>query len=55
MGQLKLNKTEVERRVKESVEHHGGTFLYINWKKRVAHFVSPNGVKFAKPLFLGKI
>jgi len=55
MARIKLNKTEVERRVQASIERHGGTYLYVNWKKRTVHFISPKGVRMTDLLFTGVI
>lgn len=42
---MKLSKYKVEQRVKEIVERNNGTFLYINWKRKMAHFLTPKGIK----------
>lgn len=45
---MKIRKGEVERRVKASVEAAGGTFIKINWKKDLVHFLTPKGTKKAE-------
>lgn len=42
---MKLRKGAVERAVKQSIEKNGGTFLYINWKKRLVHTLTPSNKK----------
>ena len=49
-GSLKLRKHEVERRVKATIEANGGTFIRINWKKTMVHFLTPTHVKKAEYL-----
>lgn len=47
-----MNKTYVEMRVAEAIKSKGGTFLYFNWKKRTAHFLTPGGQKRAESVIL---
>jgi hypothetical protein len=47
---MKLSKYKVEQKVKNIIERSGGTYLSINWNKRIAHFLTPKGVKKSEPI-----
>lgn len=40
----KVAKGRVERMFREYCEKHGYTFLYVNWAKEKAHYVTDKGV-----------
>lgn len=40
-----------ESDIKMAIERHGGTLLYINWKKNKVHMLKPNGTKVIETLY----
>lgn len=48
----RLTKGDIEQMMRDAVPA-GGTFKYINWKKRVAHLTDDNGRAFTIPLAKG--
>lgn len=47
-GKAKIAKGATERMYRDFCAARGYTFLYVNWKKRKAHFLSPSGVKMTE-------
>lgn len=45
-------KTRAEALARESVEKEGGTFLFVNFKKRTMHYLDKNGTRRHKGLML---